>query len=160
MLRHDGQAEIRAYAHEPASIGEDIVVRVRIDDIVRARLAAAAFDPAHPPRFEGPPVPISIRELYAGCPDGTIINDAETRAAYPSCRLLHVDDPIILGTRRRADTPSIIAVTALAGLVGAGVCTFKCDAPYSYISGGVLGLGVLVLVGFGAALYIAAHPPT
>lgn len=147
-LRGHGVAEVAALAHEEATAPSATIERIHIDDKVEARFATRAFDPAHRPGdlVLSETTEVRIHELFAGCPEGTIIVDDETRRSYPDCKLFRANDYIELGHHTRIDDSVIIGSAALAGVGGLVACTFECSSGLRYTSGAVLvGIGVIAV---------------
>ena len=140
-LRTEGAATVTVHER---FVAEPATARVRLDDMVDAIVDQQVRH-------------LSIADLLADCPPGTIRIDDETKLAYPNCRLLRAGNDITVGRPLRADNPSIIAVSVLGAIVGLGVCAFECRSPYSYASGAVLVSVTGLAAGFGVFLWALAH---
>jgi hypothetical protein len=98
------------------------------------------------------PVSLRVEQLLADCPD-TNFKLATVATTHPACRLSEVENPIIVERKRRlvGGWGTVVALAATGGLVA---CTFACDSPWNYVSGGTLAVAAGALV-VGTVVFIA-----
>lgn len=108
--------------------------------------------------LDGRSTQISVEDLLADCPPGTLRIDPDLRQNYPRCRLARTaGSSIVLARPLHADTGSIVGFGVLGGAIGLGVCAFECNSPWSYASGATLIVMTGAVAALGVFLYAISH---
>lgn len=144
--------------HEPVTTYPDSV------ELARAPVAAHQSVVVHGERLYGGSTVevngqrLTLETLFARCPTaGDYEGDCPMAKSFGYGR-----DEVTIGEHSHVDpaVPAYIDGVLLVGgaLAGVGYCTFECDSPWSYVSGGALiTVGALVVIDV-AVSHVLHHP--